>query len=187
MQRPLRPAGLITLLVVMAIVNLQSSAQNQLKPEKVGESGSQAKFFTDESHQCIQTRVASGESSGRQNGIGRLTGMGELETSDGTNLSFKTYVTPDGTAITIIRGDFQSAESAEEELKLRVKTASRVIERGTNTDIFGEKHGQRAVLAQTEASAPEILSVVWTDGNHYTEISSTSMSLLKAREKKYRY
>ncbi|HLY98637.1 MAG TPA: hypothetical protein VKT33_06185 [Candidatus Angelobacter sp.] len=68
-----------------------------------------------------------------------------------------------------------------------MKTASRVIEQDANTDIFGEKHGQRAVLAQIEASTPETLSVVWTDGNHYREICSTSMPLLKSLEKKYRY
>lgn len=114
--------------------------------------------------------------------------MGELETSDGTNLSFSTYVTLDGVFITIIRGDFQSAKSAEEELNLRVKTASRVIERDTNTDIFGERHGQRAVLAQSEAISPsETLSVIWTDGIHYWEIDSVSMPLLKALEKKYRH
>ena len=70
-----------------------------------------------------------------------LPGMGELETSDGTSLSFSTYVTPNGIFITVTHGDFQSAESAEQELNVRVKTASMVIERDANTDIFGEKHG----------------------------------------------
>jgi hypothetical protein len=169
-------------------LSLQPMPQKQLKLVKMGESGGPAKFFADESPRCIQTDASDGEASGRKKGCWRLTGMGELETSDGTNLSFSTYVTPDGTAITISRGDFQSAKSAEAELNLRVKTASRVIERSANTDIFGEKHGRRAVLAQAEAIGPsETLSVIWTNGNHYWEVSSTSMPLLKTLEKKYRY
>ncbi|HET6841654.1 MAG TPA: hypothetical protein VFK06_08195 [Candidatus Angelobacter sp.] len=180
MQRPFRTIGLITLLVVVAMANLQAVAQNR-------DSSGQVKFLTDEPPRCLQTGASDGEVRGRQKGCWRLTAMGELEASDGTNLSFSTYVTPDGIFITIIRGDFQSAESAEQELNVRVKTAFRVIERDTNTDIFGERRGQRAVLAQTEASAQETLSVAWTDGNHYWEMASGSMPLLKTLEKKYRY
>lgn len=114
--------------------------------------------------------------------------MGELETSDGTNLSFSTYVTPNGIFITITRGDFPSVKSAQAELTLRSKKAFRVIERGPNTDIFGEKHGQRVLLAQTEAAGSlEMLSVIWTNGNRYRELASASMPLLKALEKRYRY
>jgi hypothetical protein len=187
MQRPFRTVGLIALLVVMAMTSLQTVAQNQLTPAKIGKSDGQAKFFTDESPLCIQTHAFDGEASGWQKGW-RLTGMGELETRDGTNLSFSTYVTPDGIFITITRGDFQSVKSAQAELNFRSKQAFRVIERGANTDIFGEKHGQRVLLAQTEAvGSLETLSVIWTDGNHYWELSSVSMPLLKALEKRYRY
>jgi len=112
-------------------------------------------------------------------------GMGKSAAADGTQFSFITYVAADCVSVSITYGEFQSPDSAEAELKRRIRKALRVVEQGPNKDLFGTTIGHRSVILLSEKNGvPTMAAVIRTEGNKYSEISSSSLGLALSVEKR---
>lgn len=167
---------------------LKSTVQmGELKLWRIGQPAYEARSFHYESDLCATANAERNEAKSEQTDLLDLVEMGESRAKDGTHLSFSSYVTRHCETVTITHGDFQSPSGAEEELNLQVNRADEVIEQGSNKDFFGKNVGQKAVLVVAKSNGvPAVMAILWTEGNHYSEIVSSSLQLARSLEKRYR-
>jgi len=114
-----------------------------------------------------------------------LTGMGEMDAHDGTELGFVTYTNRGGIGVTTISGTFDSDEQAVAEVNHRIKDAKKGIEHSFLQDESGKTVGERVVVVFLGKSPePDVHAVLWTNGRDFYEVASRSLSLALEREKK---
>jgi hypothetical protein len=117
----------------------------------------------------------------------RVAGMGELQASDGTPLSFTTYKSADGVPVTVIYGTFSSEMRAAQELDSAVKNAEKIVNEGPSRDSLGNAVGKRAVLlVRNEPSNASETAILWTNGQSFYEVLSPSQPVAIYWEKRNR-
>jgi hypothetical protein len=110
--------------------------------------------------------------------------MGESITTEGVHLGLMTFQASDGVKLTVIEGEFGSAQRAQQEFDKEIAKATKVIERGEKKDKTGKAIGERAqIMAGTSDPDNPIPAVVWTDGLWFHEIRSISMRDILELEK----
>jgi hypothetical protein len=125
-----------------------------------------------------------------------VVNSGEIETSYGVPLGFTNFKSSDGVGLTVfylVRNDAVRAVQAFNEDLARAATA---IERSAKKDSNGNVLGERAqiLLPSTipippfpAVAGPQLPAVVWTDGQTFHEITSSSLQKVLELEKVYRY
>jgi len=111
---------------------------------------------------------------------------GRGKTEDGVPFSYHLYKSSDGVGVSTTVENRISAFSAVKALQRKIKTASKIIERGSRLDVKGQRTGEKVVaMFKSDGSNKERAAVFWTDGSDFHYLESSSLPHLIAFEKKY--
>ena len=111
---------------------------------------------------------------------------GRGKTEDGIPFSYHLYKSCDGVGVSTTVENRSSVFSALKALQRKVKTASKIIERGPKLDDKGQRTGERVVaMFASNGSEKERAAVLWTEGSDFHYLESSSLRHLIAFEKKY--
>ena len=137
--------------------------------------------------QSVQS--ASGNASSAQNPKAEKkteftnSSMGELEDADGVHLGFTHFKASDGVRLTVLYEDFDHAAKAEEYFQKQLANAAKVIERGNKVNDAGKVVGVRAQILLRLDPPKTMPAVLWTDGQTFREIRSSSLKDILELEK----
>jgi hypothetical protein len=144
-----------------------------------------------------QTRSASGENSYSTNPRPadesarktklefRRVAAGEIETPYGVRLGFTNFRASDGVGLQLLYlaegGKDQAALAFENELV----RATKVIQRTLKNDKAGNVTGERALVLMPgrKPTAPPFHAIIWTEGEGFYEIGSSSLKHILESEK----
>ena len=109
----------------------------------------------------------------------KLVWMGDGRAKDGTMLGMRSYQTPSGLKVAITHGKFGSPDAAQNEFRIWLALAAKIVEQGHRKDESGAVVGERAValFKDTDAST-QLTAVLWTNGVDYYWVSSSSPRLV---------
>lgn len=126
----------------------------------------------------------------------KLVNSGEMETKYGVRLGFTAYKSSDGVGLTVfylVQNDPLRAVQVFNEELVR---AAKVIERSAKKDSGGNILGERAQILIPSTIpippfppvvGPQWPAVIWTDGQTFHEITSSSLQKILELERVYRY
>jgi len=107
----------------------------------------------------------------------KATRISNGKTPDGVWYSFTEFQADDGSLAYNLVIPFESATRAEEELRRRIKVATKIVRTDPQFDKKGKKVGRRVLAVYPEtATDPPIVKLSWTVGPTYFEINSISMA-----------
>lgn len=109
--------------------------------------------------------------------------MGELR--DGQiHLGYTAYKAVDGVIVTVVRNKFESPESAKEYLEVQIRKASKIVQRGAALKAQEKGPEDRTEVELNSNSKSHALhAVLWTCGQEYFQVQSTSLRDILAFEK----
>jgi hypothetical protein len=114
----------------------------------------------------------------------KTVAQGELKDGD-LRFGTTTYRASNGAVVTLIHRDFDSAPAATNYYMKKITGALKVIEEGTKTNKSGAPIGRRAqILTDLGTKGQSVPAVLWTDANHFFELTSYSIPTIRALETK---
>jgi hypothetical protein len=114
-------------------------------------------------------------------------GIGEMfDTDERITLGFTSYKTSDGPGVTAMDYEFGSADEAHAYFVKKLSKATKVVNRRDNLNRAGKVVGERAEILMTFDNKGIGRAVLWTDGEEFHEIISSSVKNILKLEKLYR-
>ena len=146
-----------------------------------------------------QTRSASGENSYSTNPRPadesarktklefRRVAAGEIETPYGVRLGFTNFRASDGVGLQLLYLAEGGKDQAALTFNHEVARATKIVERTFKKDKAFIVTGERALVLMPgrKPTAPPFHVVIWTEGEGFYEIGSTSLKYILKLEKKY--
>ncbi len=115
------------------------------------------------------------------------TSMGEMRDKDGVHLGFTNFKASDGSSLTVLYEGFGSPARAKDYIEKQLVDAVKVIERKDELNTAGKVVGERAEILFSLDPHKAIPAVLWTDGELFHEIYSSSRESILELEKVYKY
>jgi hypothetical protein len=106
---------------------------------------------------------------------------------DGTHLGITDFKSPDGPGVAVLYATLGTPAKAHEYFEKQLAKAAKVIERKNKLNAAKEVVGERAQILPGLDQETSYPAVLWTDGQTYHEIYSSSLKNVLALEKAYRY
>jgi hypothetical protein len=114
-------------------------------------------------------------------------GMGEMEDENGVHLGFTDFKASDGIGLIVLYESFGSPERALNYFEKQLAKAAKVIERKNKLSPERKIIGERAEILLRLNPQKAIPAVLWTDGEKFHEIYSSSLKEILQLEKVYKY
>jgi hypothetical protein len=115
------------------------------------------------------------------------TSMGEMRDKDGVHLGFTNFKASDGSSLRVLYEGFGSPAKAKDYFERKLVKAVKVIERTNKLNAAGKVVGERAEILISLAPQRTTPAVMWTDGETFHEICSSSRESILELEKVYKY
>jgi len=116
----------------------------------------------------------------------RELSSGKGTTKDGAPFSTQAYESKDGVKILVMRENRDSPERASRRLQERTKEAVEIVEQGSKVDEKGQRVGERVVATFTKnGSSEKEVVILWTNGQQFHYIQSSSLQVAREFEKKF--
>lgn len=93
------------------------------------------------------------------------------------------YKAPDGTGLSLLDPEFDSAAKATEYFETRLAKAQKVTARTKERSSSGQIIGERAEAVFPNAGGSSVPAILWADGRVFLEIDSRSLSLSRKLKK----
>lgn len=130
-----------------------------------------------------QTKNSSEARKQKESPPFRVIRAGEVLDEDGVHLAIATFEASDGTKVTEVHNEFVSPDRARQYFEKALRRAKGIVNRAKKKDKKGQIVGERAEVTFDSEREKTIPAVLWTDGSHFYQISSTSLQRILELEK----
>jgi hypothetical protein len=114
--------------------------------------------------------------------------MGEIRTQYGAYMGFTLFTAPDGVGLMMLYLAHDDGAQAQKAFDQEIAHAAKVVQRGEKRNGAGTVVGERAeILTPMSKPVPPSPAKIWTDGQTFHEITSSSLQDALELEKVYRY
>lgn len=115
-------------------------------------------------------------------------GMGEIvDSEEGITLGFTSYKASNGPGVIAMDYKFGNANAAGAYFERKISKAIKVVARRDNLNRAGKVVGERAQVQIAFDNKQIGLAVLWTDGEEFREITSSSLNNILELEKLYKH
>jgi hypothetical protein len=113
------------------------------------------------------------------------TSMGEIIDEDGVHMGFTHVKASDGNRLTVLYEDFANPADAGAFFAKQIAKAAKLVERKDRLGPDGTVVGERAEILLSVHAGKATSAILWTDGDKFHEIISTSRRSILELERAY--